>query len=104
MVDPGGVRPCQVLDVALAPGAFLPRQLFKVPPPAPSLPDPMHHEPPHRGSVFTSWKDQTSSFSELTQLSMKAATIASNTRRTASTTSLQDNGNYFGSSSMPFYD
>ena len=109
-VDPGGVRPRQVPD---APGALLPRQLFQSPPPGPLLPAPLRHEP-YRGSVFTGAgrKAQTPSFSEPAQLpshqvqktSREAAATASDTRRAASTTSLQDDGDYFSSSSMPLYD
>ena len=113
-VDPVGVRPRQVPDAALAPGAFLPRQLFQSLPPGPLLPAPLRHEAPYRSSVFTGAgrKAQTPSFSEPAQLpshqvqktSREAAATASDTRRAASTTSLQDDGDYFISSSMPLYD
>ncbi|CAL5089832.1 unnamed protein product [Urochloa decumbens] len=116
-VDPAVVRPRQVPDAALAPGTFLPRQLFQAPPPGPRLPAPLSHEAPvdrrlHHGSVFTGAgrKAQTPSFSEPGRLpshqvqktSMEAA--ASDTRRTASTTSMQDDGCYLSSSSTPFSD
>ncbi|CAN6162399.1 unnamed protein product [Urochloa humidicola] len=91
-VDPFGIRPRQFPDAALAPGVFLPCQLFQAPPTGPNA----------------GRKAQTPSFSEPAQLlshqvqktSMEA--IASDTRRTASTTSMQDDGDYFSSSSMPF--
>ncbi|CAN6334324.1 unnamed protein product [Urochloa humidicola] len=116
---PGGVRPRHVPDATLAPSAFLPRQLFEAPPPGPRLPSPLRHEAAvdrrlHRGSVFTgaSKKAQAPSFSEPAQLpshqvhktSMEAAATASNTRRIASTISIQDDGDYLSSSSMPFSD
>ncbi|CAL4920563.1 unnamed protein product [Urochloa decumbens] len=116
-LHPGGVRPRNVPDAALAPGAFVPRQLFDAPPPGPRLPSPPRHEAPvyrplHHGSVFTGVgrKAPTPSFSEPAHLpshqvqktSMEAASTASDTRSTASTTSIQDNGNYFSSYSMPF--
>ncbi|CAL5015342.1 unnamed protein product [Urochloa decumbens] len=116
---PDGVRPRQVPDHAVAPGAFVPRQLFEAPPPVARLPSPLRHErrqegASHAGSVFTgaSRKGQAPSYSEPAQLPshqvqkrpMEAAATASDTRRTASTTSMQDDGNYLSSSSMPFYD
>ncbi|CAN6206146.1 unnamed protein product [Urochloa humidicola] len=112
-VDPDGARPRQVPDAVLAPGAFLPCQLYQAPPPGPRLPAPQRHAP-QSGSVFTGAgrKAQTPSFSEPTQLpshqvqktSLEAAVTASDSRRTASRTSLQDDGDYFSSSSMPFSD
>ncbi|CAL4885618.1 unnamed protein product [Urochloa decumbens] len=104
-VDPAAVRPRQVPDAALAPRTFLPRQLFQAPPPGPRLPAPLSHEAPSAGR-----KAQTPSFSEPGRLpshqvkktSMEAA--ASDTRRTASTTSIEDDGDYLSSSSMPFSD
>ncbi|CAM0152632.1 unnamed protein product [Urochloa decumbens] len=116
---PDGVWPRQVPDHALAPGAFVPRQLFEAPPPVARLPSPLRHErrqegASHAGSVFTgaSRKGQAPSYSEPAQLPshqvqkrpMEAAATASDTRRTASTTSMQDDGNYLSSSSVPFYD
>ncbi|CAN6282675.1 unnamed protein product [Urochloa humidicola] len=118
-LDPGGVRPRHVPDAMLAPSAFLPRQLFEAPPPGPRLPSPLRHEAAvdrrlHRGSVFTGAgkKAQAPSFSEPAQLpshqvhktSMEAAATASDTRRIASTISIQDDGDYLSSSSMPFSD
>nr|CAB3480207.1 unnamed protein product [Digitaria exilis] len=111
-VDPVGVRQQQAPDDALAPGAFLRRQLFEAPPPGPRLPSPLRHEPP-RGSIFTDArkKYQTPSFSEPARLpshqvqktSMEAAATAtaSDTPRTTSTTSIQDDD--FSSSPMPYY-
>ncbi|CAL4940813.1 unnamed protein product [Urochloa decumbens] len=104
-VDPAAVRPRQVPDAALAPRTFLPRQLFQAPPPGPRLPAPLSHEAHSAGR-----KAQTPSFSEPGRLpshqvkktSMEAA--ASDTRRTASTTSIEDDGDYLSSSSMPFSD
>ncbi|KAF8711215.1 hypothetical protein HU200_029231 [Digitaria exilis] len=114
-VDLVGVRQQQAPDDALAPGAFLRRQLFEAPPPGSRLPSPLRHEPP-RGSVFTdaSKNYQTPSSSEPARLpshqvqktSMEAAATAtaSDTPRTTSTTSIQDEGDYFSSSPMPYYD
>ncbi|CAL4986232.1 unnamed protein product [Urochloa decumbens] len=104
-VDPTAVRPRQVPNAALAPGTSLPRQLFQAPPPGPRLPAPLSHEAPNAGR-----KAQTPSFSEPGRLpshqvqktSMEA--VASDTRRTASTTSMQDDGRYLISSSTPFSD
>ncbi|CAL4984750.1 unnamed protein product [Urochloa decumbens] len=116
---PDGVWPRQVPDDALALGAFVPRQLFEAPPPVARLPSPMRHKrrqegASHAGSVFTGAgrKAQALSFSEPAQLpshlvqkrSMEAATTASDTQRTASMTSMQDDDDYLRSSSMPFYD
>ncbi|KAF8667136.1 hypothetical protein HU200_053323 [Digitaria exilis] len=113
-VDPGGIRPRQLPDTARAPGAFLARQLFEAPPPAPGLLSPLRHEGQH-GSVFTGAgkKSQTPSISEPARLpshqverpSIEAAATASDNPRIPSTTSIQDDDEYFSpSSSMPFYD
>ncbi|CAN6181262.1 unnamed protein product [Urochloa humidicola] len=113
-LDPFGGRPRQFPDAALAPGAFRPRQLFEAPLPGPRLPSPLWPEAPQSGSVFTSTgrKAQAPSFSEPAQLpsqqvhkmSMDAAATTSDTRRTHSTTSMQDDAGYFSSSSMPLYE
>ncbi|CAO2179849.1 unnamed protein product [Urochloa humidicola] len=120
----GGVRPREIPNAALAPScsqrqipdALLPRQLFPMPPPVPHLPSPLRHGAAHPGFDFTGAgrKAQTPSFSEpahlpshqVQKMSMQAAATAtvSDTPRTASTTSLQDYGDYFTPSSMPFYE
>ncbi|CAO2043975.1 unnamed protein product [Urochloa humidicola] len=121
----GGVRPRQIPNAALAPScsqgqipdALLPRQLFPVPPPVPRVPSPLRHGAAHPGFDFTGAgrKAQTPSFSEPAHLpshqvqkrSMQATATAtaSDTPRTASTMSLQDDDDdYFNSSSMPFYE
>ncbi|CAO2206131.1 unnamed protein product [Urochloa humidicola] len=68
-VDPFGDRPRQCPDATLAPGAFLPRQVFQAPPTGPRLPAPLRPAP-HSGSVFTGAgkKAQTPIFSEPAQL------------------------------------
>ncbi|CAN6319488.1 unnamed protein product [Urochloa humidicola] len=109
-LDAGGVRPRQIPD------ALLPRQLFPMHPPVPRLRSPLRHGAAHPGFDFTGTgrKAQTPSFSEPAHLpshqvqkrSMQATATAtaSDTPRTASTMSFQDDGDYFNSSSMPFYE
>ncbi|CAN6234559.1 unnamed protein product [Urochloa humidicola] len=113
-VDPSGARPRHpvpstppVPDAALAPRAFLPRQLHQAPPPGPRLPAPQRHEAPQSGSVFTSTvrKAQTPCFSEPAQLpSHQVQKTSVEGAATASRTSLQDDGDCFSSSSMSFCD
>ncbi|CAN6339495.1 unnamed protein product [Urochloa humidicola] len=43
-LDPGSVRPQQFPNAALAPDAFVPRQLFEAAPPGARLPSPLRHE------------------------------------------------------------
>ncbi|CAO2209987.1 unnamed protein product [Urochloa humidicola] len=110
----GGLDPDGVLS-RQDPGALLPRQLFEAPPPGPRLPSPLRHEAALdrrllRDSVFTGAGRNAlaPSFSEPARLpshqvqKTSIEATASDTRRTASRTSIQDDGNYFSSSSMPF--
>ncbi|CAO2209842.1 unnamed protein product [Urochloa humidicola] len=94
-VDPFGVRRRDCPDAAVAPGAFLPRQVFQAPPTGPHLPAPLLPAP-HSGSIFAGAgrRAQTPSFSEPAQLPSHQA----------QKTPMEANGGYFSSSSMPSYD